>query len=297
MSIIRQGVKAAGASDDTSVVVACSSAIGMMPSRRRTVGAAGLPAVGTAAQLAMGGLLTAVAGFVDAIGYIGLGGLFASFMSGASVSLGVGLGGGHWGPVHQGVWMIASFLGGVTLATVLDGLAGAWRLPAVLLLGALLLAAAVVLASSGWTIAAAILPVVAAMGVQNTALQPMDGVRLGVTFITGTLVSLGKALGQTLSGRAQPRQLGGHALLWGALTAGAAAGATLHSAFGPMALIVPAILITSLAMLSALAVLANGHREQRDQRKLPLSQPGSLDWANRRASDLGSDHPTVWPYY
>lgn len=37
-----------------------------------------------AAELVFGGLLTAVAGFVDAIGYIGLGGLFASFMSGAS---------------------------------------------------------------------------------------------------------------------------------------------------------------------------------------------------------------------
>ena len=35
------------------------------------------------------------------------------------------------------------------------------------------------------------LPVVAAMGVQNTALRPMNGVRLGVTFMTGTLVSVG----------------------------------------------------------------------------------------------------------
>jgi uncharacterized membrane protein YoaK (UPF0700 family) len=126
-------------------------------------------------------------------------------MSGASVSLGVGLGDGHWGPVHQGVWMIASFLGGVTLATILADIAGAWRLPVILLLEALLLAAAVVLAKSGWTIVAAILPVVAAMGVQNNALQPMNGVRLGVTFITGTLVSLGQVLGQTLTGRAQPR--------------------------------------------------------------------------------------------
>ncbi|WP_312896949.1 YoaK family protein [Microvirga soli] len=218
--------------------------------------------IGTVAQIATGGLLTAVAGFVDAIGYIGLGGLFASFMSGASVSLGVGLADGHSDPVHQGVLMIASFLGGVTLATVLASLAGAWRLPAILLLEALLLAAAVVLVSSGWTIAAAILPVVAAMGVQNAALQPVHGVRLGVTFITGTLVSLGQALGQILIGRAQRRQLGGHALVWSALTAGAATGAILHGAFGLMALAVPAILVTGLALLSALAVLANGHRHQ-----------------------------------
>ncbi|MBM1173664.1 YoaK family protein [Microvirga arabica] len=242
-----------------------SRSIRTVTSSRRTAPDVRLPPVGTAARIAMGGLLTAVAGFVDAIGYIGVGGLFASFMSGASVSLGVGLGAVDWDPVHQGVLMIASFLSGVTLATVLDGLAGAWRLPAVLLLEALLLAAAVVLARSGWTIAAAILPVVAAMGVQNTALQPIDGVRLGVTFITGTLVSLGQALGQTLMGRAQVRRLGGHALLWGALTAGATAGAILHDAFGPMALTVPAILVSSLAMLSALTVLAHGHRRQADR--------------------------------
>lgn len=55
-------------------------------------------ALGLRTRLLLGVLLTAVAGFVDAIGYIGLGGLFASFMSGASVSLGVGLGDGHWAP-------------------------------------------------------------------------------------------------------------------------------------------------------------------------------------------------------
>ena len=41
-------------------------------------------------QVGVGVSLTAVAGFVDAVGYIELGGFFASFMSGASISLGVG---------------------------------------------------------------------------------------------------------------------------------------------------------------------------------------------------------------
>lgn len=39
------------------------------------------------------------------------------------------------------------------------------------------------------------LPVVAAMRVQYTALRPMNGVRLGVTFVTGTLVSVGQGVG------------------------------------------------------------------------------------------------------
>ncbi|EIM26279.1 DUF1275 family protein [Microvirga lotononidis] len=158
------------------------------------------------------------------------------------------------------------------------------------MLEALLLAAAVGLASSGWTISAAILPVVAAMGVQNTALHPMNGVRLGVTFITGTLVSLGQALGQTLTGRAQPRQLGGHALLWCALTTGAAAGATLHGALGPVALFVPAILVTGLAMLSALAVL--GAESRRGGPPQTSSSPPV-----RHRVDPRQDRPSVWPYY
>lgn len=235
-------------------------------------------------RMILGGLLTAVAGFVDAIGYIGLGGLFASFMSGASVSLGVGLGDGHWDAVQQGLVMIASFVGGVTLGTLLARVAGKWALPAVLLLEALFLAGAALLAVSGWTIATSILPVVGAMGVQNTVLQPVNGMRLGATFITGTLVSLGQALGQTLLGAAGPRLLTAHALLWGALVAGAAAGAVLHAAFGPLALTVPAASVAGLAMLSAVPLLA----------RTPLHSARMQD--RHRHGGPTPEQPSVWPY-
>lgn len=230
-------------------------------------------------QIFLGVLLTAGAGFVDAVGYIGLGGLFASFMSGASVSLGVGLESSRWDVVGQGLFMIASFLGGVTLGTFLSGVLGLWAPPAILLLEALLLAGAALLDTSGWTISASIVPVTAAMGIQNTALPPVNGVRLGATFITGTLVSLGQALGRALLGQADTWRLPGHALLWGALVAGALAGARLTSAFGAAALIVPAVLVGSLAFLSAVLTLA---------RRMP-------DPACQRR-DLEADRPSVWPY-
>jgi uncharacterized membrane protein YoaK (UPF0700 family) len=101
---------------------------GSIPSGQGGMNPADRIPLGLPVQIVLGVLLTAAAGFVDAIGYNGLGGLFASFMSGASVSLGVGLGDGHWGAVQQGLVMIASFLGGVTLGTVLTGVAGAWAL-------------------------------------------------------------------------------------------------------------------------------------------------------------------------
>jgi hypothetical protein len=72
MSMIRQEAKAAGSPEGPSVVVARSCSIETMPSSRRTVTDIRLPAVRMAARIAMGGLLTAVAGCVDAIGYIGL---------------------------------------------------------------------------------------------------------------------------------------------------------------------------------------------------------------------------------
>lgn len=249
-------VKAAGGQDGAGEIVMHSRTSARVQASQGSMKPTGQIRLGLAAQVFLGGLLTAVAGFVDAIGYIGLGGLFASFMSGASVSLGVGLGNGHWGPVYQAVMMIASFLTGVTFGTVLTGITGIWALPTVLLLDGLFLAGAVLLAGSGAAMATSILPVVAAMGVQNTALRPVNGVRLGVTFITGTLVSLGQALGHALLGRPQAWRLGGHALMWGALTAGAAAGAILHARFGPMALLGPASLVTGLAMINAVVVLS-----------------------------------------
>jgi uncharacterized membrane protein YoaK (UPF0700 family) len=78
-------------------------------------------------------LLTAIAGYVDAIGYIELGGLFASFMSGATISLGVGISECHWDAAYQGILLIAAFLCGATAATVIAGITGVWALPTILL--------------------------------------------------------------------------------------------------------------------------------------------------------------------
>jgi uncharacterized membrane protein YoaK (UPF0700 family) len=221
-------------------------------------------------------------------------------MCGASVSLSVGLGDSDWDPVCQGAKMIASFLGGVTLGTVLAGATGAWAPPAVVLLEALLLAGAALLANVRWTISTSILPVVAAMGVQNTVLQPVSGVRLGVTFITVTLASMGQLLGQALFGRAEPRRLGGHVLLWGALVAGATAGAILHTAFGPLALIVPAVLVTLLGFVCAVPVLARAQphpaRTQRFRWHVPPRKGDGQDGTGRRHGDPEPDHPSVWPY-
>ncbi|MCB1884591.1 MAG: DUF1275 family protein [Geminicoccaceae bacterium] len=257
-------------------------------------GAAGrTPPVGRPLQVATGLLLTAVAGFVDAIGIIALGGLFASFMSGASVSLGIGAGGGQWGVAYQGALMIVVFLGGVALGTVVAGVAGAWGLPVALALDAVLLTGAVLLADRGWAAATVILPVVAAMGIQNTALRPLEGVRLGATFITGTLVSLGQSLGNAVLGRPVPAGWPLQALLWGALTAGAGAGAALHHALGYTALGVPAVLVAALALVNMAAAIGGARAWNAGERGRP---PPEGRGAGRPAYPP-SARPFAWPYY
>jgi len=47
-------------------------------------------------NIALACALSALAGYVDAIGFLHLGGLFVSFMSGNSTRLGVSLADGQW---------------------------------------------------------------------------------------------------------------------------------------------------------------------------------------------------------
>jgi uncharacterized membrane protein YoaK (UPF0700 family) len=203
----------------------------------------------------IGVLLVALAGYVDAIGYIALGGFFASFMSGASISLGVGISAGDWGAMQGAALVIAAFLASAVAATIVAGVVGIWALPVVLLLEGGLLAGAVALAAGGQPLSVSILPVVAAMGVQNTALHPVEGVRLGVTFMTGTLVSLGQGIGRALLGRNRTRNWLPHALLWCAFVTGAGAGAFLYARFGFAAVAGPAAVAAGAALVLSIILL------------------------------------------
>ena len=85
--------------------------------------------------------LSAVAGYVDAVGFIALGGFFVSFMSGNSTRLGVGLAGGSQDAAIAG-GLIVSFVLGVVVGSATGSVAGARRPGAILCLTACLLMAA-----------------------------------------------------------------------------------------------------------------------------------------------------------
>lgn len=205
-------------------------------------------------RLCLGLLLTATAGWIDAVGYLRLQGLYLSFMSGNSMELGVTAAVGDWPPATVGAILVACFLAGALVGTVVNETAGAWSLPAMLALGAGLLGAAFGLSQMGWEPSYALAPVVLAMGVQNVALPPLAGVRLGATFVTGTLVSAGQEMGRALLGKAARWAWGRHALVWTGLVAGAAAGSTWADRVSFDALLPPTVLVMALAVACAIAV-------------------------------------------
>src|ERR1700678_1716313 len=93
-------------------------------------------------NIALACALSALAGYVDGIGFLHLGGLFVSFMSGNSTRMGVSLARLHWLDAAEAFGLIALFVTGAALGSLIVLGRGLNRQPWVLLAEALLLAAA-----------------------------------------------------------------------------------------------------------------------------------------------------------
>lgn len=178
-------------------------------------------------------MLAALAGFVDAIAFLQLGGFFVSFMSGNSTRLGVDL-----VPAPR-LALIAISLIGMFVAGVFTGsLLGRTRprRQRVIVLGGvtLMLAVSGVLVLGGRPFAAAmLLPV--AMGMANAAFERNGESRFGVTYMTGALVKLGQGLAAAATGGDRWAWLPPFTL-WLGLVVGATAGAAAWSGIGSSAI-------------------------------------------------------------
>jgi uncharacterized membrane protein YoaK (UPF0700 family) len=191
------------------------------------------------------GALAAVAGFIDATGFLVTNGFFVSFMSGNSTRLGIGLA-ERFSVALTATAIIASFVTGAVIATVLRRQMGA-RAPAILLLliASSLATCGVLLELS--IIWAAVVLMAAAMGAANLVHEADGEIRFGVTYMTGALVRIAQEIGNRLSGDSEARWLG-HFQLWLSLVAGCVAGAMTHVTIGNRAIWVAALAITVLAV-------------------------------------------------
>lgn len=206
-------------------------------------------------QLTFGLFLTALAGYVDALGFVRLGGFYTSFMSGNTTQLGVSLSHGRISSAAMPMLLIGMFLVGSTLGSGLSIVSPArWRTPIVLTFEAFVLVGALALGLATPEAGLASVFMALAMGSQNAVLGSVQGFRAGTTFVTGALFSVGQRIAAALTGTGPPFSWVGDATVWLALMIGALAGAFVYERVGIYALIAPVGLAGILAVAASLFV-------------------------------------------
>jgi len=174
-----------------------------------------------------------LAGYIDAVGFLQLGGFFVSFMSGNSTRLGVGAALGDLTVVATAGGLIGLFVLGVIAGVLAAPEWWRWRRVSVLALVTTLLAVAAWLAGQGSPASAAFTAL--AMGALNAVFQRDGDIAIGVTYMTGALVRMGQRIAAALRG-GPVWDFAPFAMLWVSLTAGAVLGAATYGAIGGVAL-------------------------------------------------------------
>jgi len=198
--------------------------------------------------------LSAVAGYVDGIGFLHLGGLFVSFMSGNSTRMGVSLADGRWTSALEAFLLIVLFVAGAAVGSLIVLGRSAQRQAMLLLVEALLLVAAALAHHLGQQ-AVAVAAIVLAMGLENAVFQIDGGGGLGLTYVTGALVKVGQLIAASMTGGSRWGWLP-NLLLWAALVAGAVAGALAYNRFNLGAIWIAA----GVALVLAAAIAAGAKR-------------------------------------
>lgn len=189
-------------------------------------------------------LLAGIAGYIDAICYLRLGGAFAANMTGNLVEVGIGIAAGEWAWAAWCGSLLVTFFLGVLAARLVLRTHHSARI-------SLLLEAAIILAAATGRLGTAAVPVLAAaMALQNEAVTH-GIVALNIGFITGDLQRVGERLiADGVPG--EPRQRDTRAPLLLTIlvfyAAGAAIGA-LAAVWGAPALILPAAVLAIAALL------------------------------------------------
>lgn len=179
--------------------------------------------------------LAALAGFVDALAFTSLGGFFASFMSGNTTRLGVGLGSDLPGDALVAASLVMSFVSGVIVASVVTRWRQArFRESIMLVVTALLVAAATLASLMPGPIVLIFLAM--AMGCENGILNREGEVTVGVTYMSGALVKMGQKLAGALMGDKDRWGWALYLMLWLGFLAGVVMGAASHVRWGWTAL-------------------------------------------------------------
>ncbi len=189
--------------------------------------------------------LSVLAGMTDAIGLLALGD-FVSFMSGNTTRLAVAISQADLALVLRLSGALLGFVAGNTLGVVLARGFRRRAWPVLVVVAALLAGAA------AWPLAAtfpALLAATLAMGMINAVVEQVNGLPIGLTYVTGALSRFGRGLGRWLLGE---RRHGWRVQLvpWAGMLVGAALGAWLQHHLGLRALAGSCVLACLLALVS-----------------------------------------------
>lgn len=211
--------------------------------------------------------LSSITGFIDALGFLYLGGFFLSFMSGNTTRMTAAAVEGGWDVVARAAGVMALFLLGVMIGSLISRLAHR-RLPptrpreVVLLFVCLTVTIASALVLAGHELAA-VLSLSFTVGAMNSIFERDGEVAISLTYMTGTLVKMSQRfVGAFFDGT--HAAWFGYFLLWLSLAVGAVLGGLSYLALGIRAVWV----VAALVLLGTAAALVN--RSRRRRRGLPV---------------------------
>lgn len=197
--------------------------------------------------LLLSSVLVLLAGFIDSIGYLGLGKVYLSFMSGNSTKLGIAL-----FETDYALWaatgtVVLLFIAGAFVGTFITESWGKWHLTLILIVECVLFLFAIMLSILFHT-QYIIFPIAMAMGMQNTMHQMVAHADVGKGFVSGTLFGIGQALAKAARGKAPASEWAVLALSWFIFVIGAALGAWMLVNSGLLLSLITALLFLVLVI-------------------------------------------------
>ncbi len=192
-------------------------------------------------------LLLLLAGFVDAISFVVLGGNFVSFMSGNSTIMASSIAAGKWGLAGLTGGLIGTFFAGAAAGAAIYHWGGAHAQRLVLLAVLVVLSVGITIATIG-PLTPGMLVVAAGTGILNAALlsSPVGG---ALTYVTGTLVKSAQGLVQGLA-EGDPWRWLRTLWMWLVFCLGAVAGGVAQRAAGTASLWGGVVLATAAMAVS-----------------------------------------------
>jgi len=191
-------------------------------------------------KLAIGLLFTGCAGFIDAVGFVELGGYFISFMSGNTTRLGASIARGDWATTALPIALVIMFFAGGFAGSLIALSNQRWGSATALGLVLAVVLVSITLSLAGFSAGEAMIALAFAGGAQNAVLPPVGAAKLGTTFVTGTLFAASQDLARAVRREAPGWRWAQHVLVWASLCAGAIVGALADKSWGIPALLVPA---------------------------------------------------------